>query len=241
MGKRPPIEPAPGEPVSFAAGQANNGRVICGAKNRSGRPCGNDPAPGRTRCRLHGGKTPVGPAANAWKDGRHSKYVRGDLLAAYERALADPNILSMEGELALVDARIAELLTALGDGGSPSALWVELGRHADDLERAIGRGDKTAQRSAVGAILALRAEGRRAAQTWSELDRLIERRRRVAETEQKRIVAAQASITVAELTTIVMVLLADARDTLGDNALFTRLAGVWRARLGPHAGPTTEE
>lgn len=44
-------------------------RTICGAKTRSGPPCRRAPTPGRTRCNLHGGKSPRG------KD--HPRYSHG--------------------------------------------------------------------------------------------------------------------------------------------------------------------
>ena len=54
---------------------------LCLAKTRSGFPCQKHPIAGRTRCRLHGGRstgprTPEGKAACAaahWKHGRRSK------------------------------------------------------------------------------------------------------------------------------------------------------------------------
>ena len=54
---------------------------LCLAKTRSGAPCQKHPIAGRTRCRLHGGRstgarTPEGKAACVaahWKHGRRSK------------------------------------------------------------------------------------------------------------------------------------------------------------------------
>lgn len=42
----------------FAPGQVVDGRLICGAKNKAGNPCGLGPVPGATRCGRHGGKAP---------------------------------------------------------------------------------------------------------------------------------------------------------------------------------------
>lgn len=47
----------------FAAGQVVNGRLICGAKNKKGEPCGLGPVPGAKRCGRHGGKAPQVRAA----------------------------------------------------------------------------------------------------------------------------------------------------------------------------------
>lgn len=47
----------------FAPGQVVEGRLICGAKNKKGEPCGLGPVPGATRCGRHGGKAPQVKAA----------------------------------------------------------------------------------------------------------------------------------------------------------------------------------
>ena len=47
----------------FAPGQVIDGRLICGAKNKKGEPCGLGPVPGATRCGRHGGKAPQVKAA----------------------------------------------------------------------------------------------------------------------------------------------------------------------------------
>lgn len=52
-----PVDP------KFAAGQVRDGRLICGAKNKSGEPCGLGPVPGAGRCGRHGGKAPQVQAA----------------------------------------------------------------------------------------------------------------------------------------------------------------------------------
>jgi len=49
----------------------------CGAKTRSGEPCRRNPAPGKTRCRLHGGApgsgAPKGELNGNYKHGRYSR------------------------------------------------------------------------------------------------------------------------------------------------------------------------
>jgi hypothetical protein len=47
-----------GSDPRFAAGQVRDGRLICGAKNKKGEPCGLGPVPGASRCGRHGGKAP---------------------------------------------------------------------------------------------------------------------------------------------------------------------------------------
>lgn len=46
----------------------------CGAKNRAGNPCGLRPLKGKTRCKLHGGRTPTGTKGNR-KHGLYSQHM----------------------------------------------------------------------------------------------------------------------------------------------------------------------
>lgn len=86
-----------------------NKKRICGAKTRSGGKCHSRPMP-NGRCRLHGGKTPGGLNSPNLKHGRHSKYLPKNLLATYKEALQDQNLLQLHDEIALIDARLAEVL-----------------------------------------------------------------------------------------------------------------------------------
>jgi hypothetical protein len=46
----------------------------CGATTRDGTPCQRWTAPGRSRCRLHGGATPRGDVSPHFKHGWYSKH-----------------------------------------------------------------------------------------------------------------------------------------------------------------------
>jgi hypothetical protein len=48
---------------------------LCGARTRSGAQCRSPVVKGRSRCRMHGGKSPGAPKGNknAWKHGRYSR------------------------------------------------------------------------------------------------------------------------------------------------------------------------
>ena len=52
----------------------DNKSLRCGAKTRSGHPCKKWPIIGRTRCRLHGGKSLFWIAHPSYKDGEYSKF-----------------------------------------------------------------------------------------------------------------------------------------------------------------------
>jgi hypothetical protein len=71
-------------------------KVTCGAKNRQGEPCKKPPMIGKTRCQLHGGKTPKGTKGNR----SHGLYSTG--LTDEERGLWDDiQIGNVDDELRL--------------------------------------------------------------------------------------------------------------------------------------------
>lgn len=57
---------------------------ICGAMNRQGKPCQVSPMKGKSRCRLHGGKTPKARHTGPLKHGLYSKALSPDERAVWD-------------------------------------------------------------------------------------------------------------------------------------------------------------
>jgi hypothetical protein len=91
----------------FKAGQVKNGRVICGAKNRQGNPCSKDPEPDATRCRLHGGASPM--AKSAAEVRRQDREARG-ILATLGEPVDGEIINPVDVLLRLISYKWAEVL-----------------------------------------------------------------------------------------------------------------------------------
>ena len=84
---------------------------VCGAKRRNGEPCQKAPVEGRTRCRLHGGLTPLtNPAARtaAITHGIYTKHLTPDELLAYKAY----DITSLDGELRIAKLTLERALAA---------------------------------------------------------------------------------------------------------------------------------
>lgn len=185
------------EPGCFDAGQTVDGRAICGAKTRAGTPCQRSPLAGRTRCKLHGGASPRGVASPAFRHGRFSSVMPARLAEAYRRAEADPAGISVAEEMHLLSARQTELLEALDKAAGP-AVWREATKAWRAFKKAQAGGDVDGMHSAVADLDAIFA-GRVDWSVWSELRETIEGRRRLAETERRRIEAAEAYVTLVEM------------------------------------------
>jgi hypothetical protein len=114
--------------------QQEKKRLICGARagRERDRPCAQYVSPDSKsgRCFRHGGHAAKGSDHGNFKNGRYSDYLPEALQRHYERALADPNIVSMADEMALITAREMELREELldveHDPGLYRAQWVEI-------------------------------------------------------------------------------------------------------------------
>ncbi|EWY36292.1 hypothetical protein N825_28895 [Skermanella stibiiresistens SB22] len=94
-------------------------RRLCGARNRRGTPCQKPPLAGRTRCILHGGKTPKGARGNRTHD-LYSRALTEDEATGWDAVpLGD-----IDAEIRMCKiwlARAMELDTAIGeDPASPT-------------------------------------------------------------------------------------------------------------------------
>jgi hypothetical protein len=182
----------------------------CGAKirSRTGGFCKRYPLVGRTRCRLHGGATPRGVDSPHYKHGRYSKALPVRLLQNYEAAIADQERLALEDENALLVARLQELIKRIDAGGSGNIMR-QLQNKFSDFEKAQRlasnasneeqRQQRLAEsREALKDIKALITQGVSDYIIWDEIVSVIDVKRKVVESERKRLVEMQQMITLGD-------------------------------------------
>lgn len=198
----------------------------CGAKTRKGTPCRNTAVMENGRCRMHGGKSPIGAGHPSYRDGRHSKFgaiFSGDALAHYEATRDDPRYLEMREDIALMDTLLLEELmrARVGEGG---ALWEELGRVWRSFEEADPTKDATTAGRALRRMGEIIAEGagRHAAQ--GQALEIIERKRKLTETERRRISEEQQMIPAARVLAFVGALVAIVNEETPERDARARIA-----------------
>ena len=174
------------EEARVAQGKSNG--KLCGARTRSrnGEPC-QQPALANGRCRFHGGKSLSGPANPAWIDGRASDVLPKRMLDDYHRSRQDPDKLALDNELALIDARMIDVLRRV-ESGESGQLWRILADQANEYELARAAKDGVLMAQSVNSIIALIRRGNADHAAWSEVMGLVERRRKIAESERKRLI-----------------------------------------------------
>ncbi len=179
----------------YRTGQTNKkGKTICGSRTNKGKTCQSTFVYKNGRCRMHGGKALSGTASPTFKHGKYSKYLPTRMLAAYEEFSKDPDYLALRDDIVLVNARITDLLSRV-DAGEAGRVWQQAQKTWFDLRAAVNSGDETQQRKYVSLMDSLIGRGGKEWATWGEIFGLMEQKRKLAETERKRIVDAEQMLT----------------------------------------------
>jgi hypothetical protein len=180
--------------------------VQCHAKSkRSQKQCRRKAMRGMDVCYMHGGKTPRGPALPQFKSGRYSRFVPSRLLARYRDAEHDPELTSLRDELALVDARLADLLGRV-DTGESSARWWALMKAHRAFKRAKASGDVPRMQEALADIEMHLDAGGQDYDAWHDVCELIEKRRKLCDSETRRLVTLQQMISAEQALLLVGVI-----------------------------------
>lgn len=173
--------------------------------------CQQYPVHGRTRCAQHGAQLPAGPDHYAYKTGRYSRHLAGNLLDNYEQALADPELLSLSSEIALLDARVSELLS---EAGSDS--WRGAQDALASLRAAMRSGDAGKAGEYLERLDAVIDGGTRAAGAWEEILAAIDNRRKLVDTQRKLLEARGHLVDIDKVLAIIGGVLDIVRQNVSD-------------------------
>jgi hypothetical protein len=174
-----------GWPV-FAVTLKDN-RPVCGSRKAS-KPglCESPFRYPNGRCKKHGGATPKGAAHPNFKTGRRSRYMPPpDLHERYVRALEDPELTHHRDSVALVDSLIEEILEGYEHGTNPEK-WKAVQKAFRKCRVAENAGELHKARAHFEELGLLVEEGYRNSQQSLAILRLLEARRRHADSETKR-------------------------------------------------------
>lgn len=184
------------------------------------------------RCRIHGGATPSGLAHPQTKTGRYSKHLPTRLAASYAEAQSDQQLLELREDIALLDARLADVLARV-DTGESGAIWRRLVQAKGDYHKAKAK-DKD---HALDLLLGLIEEGAADYAAWEDVRALLDQRRRTVESERKRLVEMQQTITAERAMLLIGAISGIIRAHVTDP---TQLAGI-AADLAGLVGPAARD
>jgi hypothetical protein len=144
----------------------------------------------------------------------------------YQAADQDPKLMELRGDIATVDARIIDLLKRV-DTGEAGSIWAEAQAAWTRLVREQARGHVEAYQLAFDDLGRLMAKGGADTAAWMEIGKQIELRRRLVESEQKRVTLAHESLTADRA----MMLLAEVVRILQRHITDRRILGAIAAEM----------
>jgi hypothetical protein len=110
-----------------------DGKRVCGAVTRSGGRCQDTAVMPNGRCRRHKGTASKGVLNPLIKTGRYSLDLPTRVLGRYEAALADPELLSVRDDIALLQGAVTDLMAELKEA-----------ENRPDLDQILGTVEKMA-------------------------------------------------------------------------------------------------
>jgi hypothetical protein len=184
------------------------------------------------RCIKHGGKTgPTGIAHPSFKHGRYVKSLPSRLAAQFEESESDPELMSLKAEVALIDARVADLLLNAHEGGAHS-VFADISKAWKQLQYANKDKDKQKINDAIRAMNEAINAGRSEALVWEQINKLIETRRKMVLAEGKRLQMLDQFITVQEANVFMATMVAIVVREVSDRSQVASILGEFQKLVG---------
>lgn len=212
----------------------------CTARNKQGEPCKQPAINGTSKCHYHGGASLVGIAHPNFKTGRYSKHLPTRLAARYAEALSDPQLMELRDEIALVGTRQGELMTYL-DSGLSLQHWRDAQAAHSEMLAAIRDKDGHAMQMALAALGNALAAGMGDYDTWREIVELTEQRRKLVDSEQKRLAVAQQMLSVEQAMALAARLVESVRKHVSDPFTLAAIAAELTGIINKGDGQGTEQ
>ena len=201
--------------------------IRCTRIKKDGNQCGNPTTQGTPWCRLHGGAKAKGIAAPNFKHGKYSSYLPDRLIPRYEDAIHDAELLSLRDEIGLLDARAGDLLEKITAKQSVD-IFGSLTTALEDLEESYMENNPVQLGNDIHLIKQLLKDGVEAEKGWAEIYTVIEGRRRVTETERRRLVEMNQMITTERAMSLLAAILDVIKRNVKDADALVRIAGEIR-------------
>lgn len=182
---------------------------------------------GTTVCYMHGGKTPTGIAAPSFRTGRYSKHLPSRLIETYHAAQTDGDLLNLHAEIALIDARLADVLRRV-DTGESGQVWRDLRSTYQEMRDAFASQDTATVRRTLTEMGDAIQAGHADYAAWADVRSLVDQRRKLVQVEAKRRTDMQQMLTTEQA----MLLLARVADTVRRHVDDPRALAAIASELG---------
>ena len=177
-------------------------------------------------CVVHGGKSLSGAAHPNFKTGKYSSVLPKRMSEAYEASQTDEMLLALTHEIHLLDARLADLLAKV-DSGESGTVWQRLTAANAELNRARTANDNDQIVATIREIQGLISRGSHDSAAWAAVERVVQQRRRLVESERKRAVELGTIMTSAQAMVAFHRLFVVIREVVHDRDALQRLTNVF--------------
>lgn len=160
--------------------------LICGAKKKDGSVClSRSINQENGRCKHHGGASLTGASHSRFKTGQYSSYMPERLMEKYYNVIEDEDLISVKSDIAVITARIAELLQE-SDKTIGKVDFEELLFVYNKWQSLASAGQK--EKASVERIRfeSLLGNVQKDLSIWTEIQNALELKRRLSDTERRR-------------------------------------------------------
>jgi hypothetical protein len=168
-----------------------------GTSRQTKEPCKRRRSPGSEYCIFHGGRAPKGGAHSGFKHGRRSRYMPEELFEHFNNFVNDPNITHHRKSIAQIDAMVQETWNDYEEGGTPE-LWRKLKTAWRKVETARATRDAAGLWETLDEVGRLIGRGAEQIQRMDRIVKLLDQRRKHANSELKRRQAEERTFTHEE-------------------------------------------
>lgn len=194
-----------------------------GTSKQCGLPCRQKKAKGSRFCRHHGGHHSKGISAPSFKNGKTSKYAPAGILEEFTAAMEDRQLLSLRQDIALLHARIQQLIKRLNSGESGS-LWSDLKDAYLDLRSAFNEDDESLQESCLQIIHGIIHAGIQEEAIWKAVTDAIEKKSQLISREWRMMVDMHQVLTIEEAMSLVGRIILSVKEHVHDHGVLTSIS-----------------
>jgi hypothetical protein len=201
---------------------------------RNGRQCGSLCMVGKEVCYQHGGASPYGIASPNWVHGRSSKYLPVRMHETYLASMGDKELLALRHEISVIDARIDDLFQRV-DIGESGHLWLKTKEALLLLRKVLIKWDTNKLHELLIELDDLTKDGITDYSAWNEIGMQIELRRRLVETERRRLVDMQQMITAEDAANYLTAITLAVRENVSDPTILGRIQTAFNRISNQHS------
>jgi hypothetical protein len=148
----------------------------------------------------------------------------------FEEALNDPDLLSLDSDIALLATRVGELVdrVAAGEAGQD---WEKLSVAWGAYRHAQRKGETSEAEALLERIGKLIAQGLDHLESWKQISSFAEARRKLAASEQKMRIERRQIVKIEEVIALQQALATAVKTHVRDQYTLTAISNEWRTLL----------